>query len=243
MRCSPKVSQDTADMPRDRAVQLGVALAFGVLLGPAVIVLPIVYSPATGLAALALGALAGTAGPRLQSRSAVLWAAAVGALLAVVAGWMVIVVFFSVSSLPASLQLFSSALFLPLFVLAVLGSIAGHLALSALGRAKSIGAVLTATALLAAAGAGAAMALAPPNVAGAPQCDGRSSGARDCELLTRCEMMAERRRVLTVLRVVQLEPFTCTYTGWGGVHIGTVIVEGKGMSWEDGAYPRLFIGR
>jgi hypothetical protein len=88
-------------------------------------------------------------------------------------------------------------------------------------------------------GVALAFALAPPDLAGAPSCDGY-----ECPR-TQCAYMAERRRLLAIERVTvfDAEHVTCTYTAWGGVYIGRADVGRGGGSWTDGPWPLIVSGR
>ena len=88
----------------------------------------------------------------------------------------------------------------------------------------------------AAVGAGAALALAPPEVAGLPACDRNVSCSRD-----QCALMAERRRLLAIEHVTASERsrVSCAYTAWFGLPIGRAEIGAGGGHWIDGWWPEL----
>jgi hypothetical protein len=104
------------------------------------------------------------------------------------------------------------------------------------------GAGIGALAVLAVAlvGAGLALALAPPEAAGAPTCDGGFECPR-----TQCAYVAERRRFLAIERVTVLDAdhITCTYTAWGGFEIGRADIGRLGGTWTEGTWPLIVSGR
>ena len=89
-------------------------------------------------------------------------------------------------------------------------------------------------------GTGLAFAIAPPEIADAPACEGGFECPR-----TQCAYMAERRRLLAIERVTAFDGqrITCTYTAWGGVYIGRAEMGRGGGSWTDGAWPEMLSGR
>ncbi|MGH2450339.1 MAG: hypothetical protein ACRDGE_03520 [Candidatus Limnocylindria bacterium] len=114
----------------------------------------------------------------------------------------------------------------PLLLPAVGGAVIGALARRRLGGLHASAAVVAGAAVLTRIGFAIAGLFAPGEVANAP-------GFRN-----QCWMTAERRRILAVERVVAWDGrhMTCTYTAWGGIHVGTV----RDSGWSDGWWPELF---
>lgn len=196
-------------------------------LGPVLIVFPPYYFPWTLLAAAAAGVAAGLAAGGRTLRARLAGAAAASLLLFTVAlvvlgrGWM--------GSFAPGLLAAMWWLFPPVVAGALLSALARHL----LGAWRAFATSLVGIAGLTLAGVLLASALAPAEAAGAPPFE---TAAR-----WPCWAMAERRRLTAIERVVRNDgpQITCTYTGWGGVHIGTARGSQRGSEWEDGWWPEL----
>lgn len=207
-----------------------VALLGGLALGPTLIVFSPQYFPWTLLAAGAAGVAAGLAGGGRTLRAQLARAVAFSMVLFTVAvvvtgrGWMG-------SFAPA---LFTAMWWLLLPVAA--GALLGALARRRLGAWRALAVSLVGVAGLTIAGALLASTLAPAEVGDAPRCETGLPCARSA-----CWATAERRRFTAVERVVRYDgsEITCTYTGWGGVHIGTATGSGRGSGWNDGWWPVL----
>ena len=117
------------------------------------------------------------------------------------------------------------------------GTLAGTAVRARFGAPRGSAIVAATVLLIAAGGAVLALAVAPAEAASVPQCD----RPFECPLV-QCGYIAERRRMLTVERVVVADggDVTCSYTAWGGIEIGRAHVErGRGMTWTDGVWPRI----
>jgi hypothetical protein len=224
------------------------ALALAVLLGvvafPVVLVFGPAYFPWSLLVLAAFGGAVGLTMPlREQRLPRSLGLAAV--LVAVVLGVLLLTSNIALNqsflaSNPAVLLSFLvwiGSLLLPVLV----GVIAGAMLRTRWGRGRAATVAVLGLFAIALLGIGLAFAFAPAEVASAPRC----ADGLDCPR-TWCAHMAERRRLLTVERVVATDGtrITCTYTAWGGIDIGRADVGFPGgSSWTDGAWPRLFSGR
>jgi hypothetical protein len=127
-----------------------------------------------------------------------------------------------------------------LFLPVLIGVFVGAWLRGRMGIARGAGVGAASVLAVALVGAGLAFAVAAPEVAGAPICDGGFECPR-----TWCRYMAERSRVMAIERVTAYdgEHITCTYTAWGGIYIGRADVSRNGGSWTDGAWPEIVSGR
>ena len=203
-----------------------VAVLAGIALGPIVLVFSPVYFPWTLLTVVSAGLLVGIAGGgTLAARLA--WSSLAAALLFAVAT-------FVLSRMNAGFMSVGLVAWLSMWLLMplLLGVVVSAFARERLGPLRGMAASAGGVATVALIGAALALVAAPPEVANAPACGSTSY----CERWS-CSMMAERRGWLAVERVTSYGTggITCVYTGWGGIHIGTVV----SASWEDGWWPRL----
>jgi hypothetical protein len=218
-----------------RVIRAIVALLTGVALYPVLLVFWPGYFPWTLLIVATAGLVTGLAGGGADLRAQLVESAVAGVVLMVGA----IVVLAGLATTRSPLELLASSWWLIVPISA--GVAAGASARHRFGSSDA--AVLSATGVgaIALLGAVLAYAAAPAQVANVPACD----PGQECPL-SACWMTAERRRLYVVERVTRYEngAITCVYTGWGGVHIGTVTAApGAGSGWEDGWWPRLISGR
>lgn len=208
-----------------------VAILAGVALAPLLVVFPPVYFPWTLLVAASAGSLVGLAG---GARTARLDVAA--CIVAAILLFIIAVLAFGLPTV-GSLSPALLAVFWWLFVPMAAGAITAGVLRRRLGTLRALGVSIGGAVALAVIGVALAFALAPPDAADAPQCDGVSTCARST-----CWVSAERIRLLTLERVTRYGDgsITCVYTGWGGVQVGTARgAPGFGSGWEDGWWPRL----
>lgn len=206
------------------------AVVLGVGLFPVLLVFPPVYFPWSIVVVACAGAAVGVTVHRARAERALALAIGAGALLPVVA----LLVVGRAATTGNYVALFAAQI--GLFLPATGGAAMGTLARRRLGAARGAAIVAAGAVSIAGIGLALAVALAPSEVANAPRCD----PGRECARAV-CWMTAERRRILTVERVVSYDGqhLTCAYTAWGGILVGTV----SDGSWADGPWPGMFLRR
>jgi hypothetical protein len=217
---------------------IALAVLFGLASFPVVLVFGPVYFPWSLLVLACFGGVVGLSIVPRARRSGLLRALGLAVLMVAV----VLCVFTLTSNVVfAPAVMVSQLVWIGWFLLPMLvGVSAGAWFRARLGpvRGFGIGAVVVSATFLV--GAGLAFALAPPEIADAPACDGGFECPR-----TQCAYMAERRRLLAIERVTAFDGqrITCTYTAWGGVYIGRAEMGRGGGSWIDGPWPEILSGR
>jgi hypothetical protein len=217
---------------------IALAVLFGLAAFPVVLVFGPVYFPWSLLLLACFGGVVGLSiVPRAQ-RPGFLRALGLAALMVVV----VLGVFALTSNVVfAPAVLVSQLVWIGWILLPMLvGAFAGAWFRARLGLVRGFGIGAAVAFAIFLVGAGLAFALAPPEIADAPACDGGFECPR-----TQCAYMAERRRLLAIERVTAFDGqrITCSYTAWGGVYIGRAEMGRGGGSWTDGAWPEILSGR
>lgn len=212
--------------------RFGVAVAASAALGPVLLVFPPLYFPWTLLVVVVASFLVGVVGRTSTARAQL--AVTLGAAVTLFVVSLLALGRMGMGSIYPPLFAHYWWLFVPMLGGAVFGSIARR----TLGQWGALGVGIVGVAGLAAAGAALAIALAPAEVGDAPQC----ISGREC-VRYRCQMTAERIRLLAIERVTRYEAsplrITCVYTAWGGIHVGTAAATDRASSWDDGWWPRL----
>ena len=219
-------------------LSIALAVLFGLAAFPLVLVFGPVYFPWSLLVLAGFGGVVGLSiVPRAQG-SGVLR----GFTLALLMAAVVLGVFTLTANVVfAPAVLVSQLVWIGWFLLPMLvGVSAGAWLRARLGLVGGIGSGAALVFAVFLVGAGLAFALAPPEIAHAPACD----GGFDCPR-TQCADMAERRRLFAIERVTAYDGqrITCTYTAWGGIYIGRAEMGRGGGSWTDGAWPEILSGR
>ncbi len=209
---------------------MAAAVLAGIALGPVLIIFPPSYFPWTIVVVALAGLLVGIASGSRSVPAQLARSIAAALTLFVVA----ILTFGRPTTGSFSPVLF--AVLWWLFVPMAAGAVLGGLARRRLGPLRALAVTLGGAGELLLVGAVVALAAAPVEVADAPRCE----PGRECSR-SACWMTAERRRWLGLERVTSYRDgaITCVYTGWGGLHIGTVDAGGRGSTWEDGWWPKL----
>lgn len=213
-------------------------MLFGLAAFPVVLVFGPVYFPWSLLVLACFGGVVGLSIPPRAQRSGLLRALGLAAIMvAVVLG--VFMLTSNVLFTPAVLV--SQLVWVGWFLLPMLvGVSAGAWLRARLGLVRGLGIGASVVFAILLMGTGLAFAIAPPEIADAPACEGGFECPR-----TQCAYMAERRRLLAIERVTAFDGqrITCTYTAWGGVYIGRAEMGRGGGSWIDGAWPETLSGR
>ncbi len=213
--------------------RIAAAILLGIAMFPALLIFPPFLFPWMYLVLFVLGLILGTLVPRAAPRPLVA-APAIAALSVAVA---VLVLARAATSAGALPLLASSA---RLFVVVGAGALIAVALRRRLGPKRAFVVATAGTLVLFISGAALALALAPAQAG--PDCAHVTRGsAAECQGVVSCAMIAERRRLWTVERVVEFDArtnrATCTYTAWGGILIGTA----RDGGWTDGPIP-IFLG-
>lgn len=214
------------------------ALVVGAMAFPLVLVFAPVYFPWSMLVLACLGGVVGLSivAPDARRRSLITVVIAVLMVVTVIAVGILTRNFVLNVGVLTALFAWSVWIFVPV----LLGMLLGASLRARFGIVRGAGMGAAATLAVTLVGAGLALLVAPPEVANAPACERELACPR-----TQCAFMAERRRILAIERVTAFDGkrITCTYTAWGGIHIGQAEMGRGGGSWTDGAWPLIVSGR